>query len=65
VSRLQAELPQLQVVNVLSSRSYQASENLDVDLVISTVGITEEGPPVLVVNPLLTPTDVRRVSDHL
>jgi len=65
VSRLQAELPQLQVVNVLSSRSYQASENLDVDLVISTVGITGEGPPVLVVNPLLTPTDVRRVSDHL
>jgi len=65
VSRIQAELPQLQIVDVLSSRSYEAMKDLDVDLVISTVDITGDGPPVVVVNPLLTPTDVRHVSDSL
>jgi hypothetical protein len=40
-------------------------KDLDVDLVISTVAISGDGPPVVVVNPLLTPNDVRHVADSL
>lgn len=65
VSRIQAEFPQFDVVQVLSRRSYQTLGDHGADLVISTVDIAENGVPVVVVNPLLTPADIRRLSAHV
>ena len=65
VSRIQAEFPQFDVVNVLSLRGYQSLEDRDADLVISTVELAENGVPVVVVNPLLTSSDVRRLAAHV
>jgi hypothetical protein len=65
VSRLLAEFPQLEVVQVVSKAVFelQADEGAT-DLVISTVPL--EGPPApvpwLVVSPLLEARDVRRLT---
>lgn len=59
VSRLQAEFPQLEVVRVLSSRSVQTLDDDAVDLVISTIPLTTDAAPVVVVNALLPANDVR------
>lgn len=62
VSRLQAEFPQLELVQVLSTRSFEATDTMNADLVISTVALSDAGIPVVVVNPLLPPGDVRRLA---
>ncbi len=64
VSRIQAEFPQLDLVEVLSERGYEELPHDDFDLVISTVPLLESGVPVVVVSPLLSATDVARVSRH-
>lgn len=63
VSRIQAELPHLQVVRVLSSRTIVELDPTEIDLVVATVGLPESGMPTVVVNPLLTPTDIRTIND--
>jgi mannitol operon transcriptional antiterminator len=64
VSRIQAEFPELDLVQVLSAGSVDESEAPDADLIISTVELGDEiaGIPVVVVSPLLPSEDVRRVS---
>lgn len=64
VSRIQAEFPQLELVQVMSARAFSALDDADADLVITTVQVEHPSIPVVVVNPLLTPDDVRKVSDH-
>lgn len=61
VSRIQTEFPQLELIDVLSTRAFEALEHLDVDLVITTVEIPDQLVPVAVVNPLLPPVDVKRI----
>jgi len=65
VSRIQAEFPQLELVGVLSSRSYEELDARAVDIVISTIDIPLGAVPVVVVNPLLPHGDVRRLAEHL
>ncbi len=65
VSRLQAEFPELALVEVLSASVYKSRNTLDFDLVISTVPLPEVGAPVVVVSPLLSSSDVQTVSSHL
>lgn len=62
VSRLQAEFPQFELVTVLSSARLQSLDEPDVDLVISTVELPDLDIPVVVVNPLLTANDIRRLG---
>jgi mannitol operon transcriptional antiterminator len=62
VSRIQTEFPQLELVEVLSYRAYEAMVDHQADLVISTIEIPERDIPVVVVNPLLTAADVRKVA---
>ncbi len=64
VSRIQAEFPQLELANVMSARAFSALDDADADLVITTVEVAHPTIPIVVVNPLLTPDDVRRVSNH-
>jgi mannitol operon transcriptional antiterminator len=64
VSRIQTEFPQLGLVKVLSSRSYLSLGAQEADLVISTVEIPEGDIPVVIVNPLLPPGDVRRLAAY-
>ena len=65
VSRIQSEFPQLELAKVMSARSFSTFDTADADIVISTVAIDHPTIPVIVVNALLTPEDVRRVSDHV
>ena len=62
VSRIQAEFPELDLVEVLSERSYHELDHRDFDLVISTIRVDEVTCPVVVVGPLLSASDVARVS---
>lgn len=65
VSRIQAEFPQLELVSVVSARDYQAHLEENIDVVISTVDLVPGEVPVVVVSPLLTAEDVRRLGTHL
>lgn len=64
VSRIQAEFPELDLVEVLSETGYQELQHGDFDLVISTVSLVENEVPVVVVSPLLSATDVARVARY-
>jgi mannitol operon transcriptional antiterminator len=68
VSRLLAEFPQAEVVQVFSKTAFEdASDVLAADLMVSTVpleGLAADMPSV-VVNPLLLDRDVRRLSRYL
>lgn len=64
VSRIQAEFPEFDLVEVLSEGGYEALDQTEIDLVISTVPVREVGAPVVVVSPLLSAGDVKAVSAH-
>ena len=64
VSRIQAEFPELDLVEVLSERGYEELPHGEFDLVISTVPLVENDMPVVVVSPLLSATDVSRVARY-
>ena len=65
VSRIQAEFPELELVEVLSERGYQGLDHSDYDLVISTVPVPEDTAKVVVVSALLSAGDVARVAAQL
>ncbi len=60
-SRIQAEFPELDLVEVLSEQKYEKLDHRDLDLVISTIPVIEDAAPVVVVNPLLSAADVAKV----
>lgn len=64
VSRIQAEFPELDLVEVLSERGYDELPHDDFDLVISTVPLVENEVPVVVVSPLLSASDVSRLARY-
>lgn len=65
VSRIQAEFPELELVQVLSETGYEELDDHDYDLVISTVPVVERSAPVIVVGALLSAGDVARLSSHV
>lgn len=65
VSRLQAEFPQLELVSVLSTGTYDELDDHDIDLVISTVAIEEHEVPVVVVSPLLSASDTKKLAAYV
>ncbi len=65
VSRIQAEFPELELVEVLSETGYEALDHRDYDLVISTIDVAEHAAPVVVVGALLSAGDVARVAAHV
>ncbi len=68
VSRIQAEFPEIDLVEVLSATSTQSNAgDVEADLVISTVDIGQHhgGIPVVVVGALLPEEDIRRVAKLL
>lgn len=64
VSRIQAEFPELELVEVVAAGAFEHRPNVEADVIISTVPLDSAvfGTPVLVVNALLPAEDVRRVS---
>ncbi len=62
VSRIQAEFPEFDLVEVLSESGYEELDHRNYDLVISTVPVDEHDAPVVVVSPLLSAGDVSRVN---
>lgn len=65
VSRLLAEFPQLEVARVVSKAALEGQGDIQgTDLIISTIPLDELAAPVpsLVVSPLLTERDVRRIG---
>ncbi len=65
VSRLQAEFPELSLVQVLSAAEYEQHDTSDFNIVISTVPVPEIDAPVVVVSPLLSSSDVQRLAQSL
>ncbi|NND03627.1 MAG: PRD domain-containing protein, partial [Acidimicrobiia bacterium] len=67
VSRIQAEFPELDIVEVVSAGSFVRDDHESYDIVISTIdiGAEESAIPVVVVNPLLPTDDVRRLARSL
>ncbi len=67
VSRIQAEFPELDLVEVVSAGSIADDAEFEADLIISTVDIGPElsGVPVVVVGALLPEDDIRRVARRL
>ncbi len=65
VSRIQAEFPELALVQVLSARGYEEVDDTEFDLVIATIPLPSRRAPVVVVSPLLSAADVRRVNSIL
>lgn len=64
VSRIQAEFPHLEIAQVVSAHNFD-DEDLDADLVISTVPVNDDRLPVVVVNALLGADDVRSIARYL
>ena len=64
VSRIQAEFPEFDLVEVLSEGGYEALDQSEIDLVISTVPVRESTAPVVVVSPLLSAGDVKAVGAY-
>ncbi len=62
VSRLQAEFPELSLVQVLSASEYEQQKTADFNFVISTIPLPEIDAPVVVVSPLLSSSDVATLS---
>lgn len=62
VSRIQAEFPQLELASVVAARGFEDHAAENIDLVISTVPLPSADVPVVVVSPLVTPEDVRRIG---
>ena len=63
VSRLQAEFPELALVQVLSATEYEQQDTSDFNFVISTIPLPEIDAPVVVVSPLLSSSDVQTLSE--
>lgn len=63
VSRLQAEFPQLEIAGVVGTRGYEDRPKSEIDVVISTVPVDDQEAPVVVVSPLVTPDDIRRIAE--
>ncbi len=61
VSRIQAEFPQLELVEVVSAADLDEAL-IDADAVISTVALADTHLPVAVVNPLLGADDIRAIG---
>ncbi|BDG59603.1 BglG family transcription antiterminator [Caldinitratiruptor microaerophilus] len=65
-SRMQRAFPEVQIVGVVPSARFPADPSLrQADLVISTVPLPPGPKPVVVVNPFLTPEDVRQIRQAL
>ena len=65
VSRLLSEFPQLEIAQVLSKTTLeQGPDAVSTDLIVSTIPLADTGDliPSLVVSPLLSERDVRRLS---
>jgi mannitol operon transcriptional antiterminator len=66
-SRLSKEFKNIEVTSLISTLDFdrQEIENLNLDLIISTVAIPESTVPVIVVNPLLNEKQQQEISDFL
>jgi mannitol operon transcriptional antiterminator len=66
-SRLSSEFDNLEIVGLISTIDFDNKrlENMNVDLIISTVDIPDSNLPVIVVNPLLNKKHQRQIKDFI
>jgi len=65
VARLKAEFPEVEVVGSMSYLEFMRQEKPPYDLVIGTIPIESEHKPSLIVNPLLSDRDIKRIRAAL
>jgi mannitol operon transcriptional antiterminator len=67
VSRIQAEFPEIEVVEVMPTSEVSSKHTFrgDIDMMISTVPIEIAGIPIIVVSPLLSARDKARIRESL
>lgn len=63
--KLKTAFPQIEIISVDSSHVLKNFQFDNQDLIISTVPIQYEKSPVLVVNPMLTPTDFAKIQKEI
>ncbi|SDI54632.1 transcriptional antiterminator, BglG family [Halanaerobium congolense] len=66
-SRLSKEFENIEITSLISTLDFdnQEIENMNLDLIISTVAIPESKVPVIVVNPLLNEKQQQEINDFL
>lgn len=62
---LKEKFPQIEITAVLSSKEIELVDKLDVDLVFSTFQLNYRNKPLLVVDPILTETNILVIEDFL
>ena len=65
VSRLRAELPELEIKEVISLRDINSIDANEVDVIISSTPVNSRNIQSITVNPLLTDKDIKRIKQEL
>ena len=65
VSRLRAELPEIEIKEVISLRDLSKLNSDEVDVIISTAQVTSRNIKSITVNPLLTEQDILKIRQEL
>lgn len=60
---LKEKFPQIEITAVLSSKEIELVDKLDVNLVFSTFQLNYRNKPLLVVDPILTETNILVIED--
>lgn len=62
---LKEKFPQIEITAVLSSKEIELVDKLDVDLIFSTFQLNYRNKPLLVIDPILTETNILVIEDFL
>ena len=65
VSRLRAELPELEIKEVVSLRDITSIDEKEVDVIISSTKVNARNIKAITVNPLLTDKDIKKIKQEL
>lgn len=63
--RLQKTIPDLEIVNVISSHDVAKMKESDFDIIISTIPINYSLKPVIHINPIVSPKDIERIKEYI
>ncbi|KPU26585.1 transcriptional antiterminator BglG [Caloranaerobacter sp. TR13] len=64
-ARLEKTIPDLEIVNVISSRDILKMKQNDFDMVISTIPINYSRKPVININPIVGQKDIERIKKYI
>lgn len=63
--RLQKMIPDLEIVNVISSHDVAKMKENDFDIIISTIPINYSLKPVIHINPIVSPKNIEKIKEYI